>query len=384
MDLYERLRARKADSSRPDRETDHDRPQPDKSRKRTPASSSDDARARGLLAGGWHPVGEFAWARAREFAVDEIPAAETSLLMSCPPSQLIYFDTETTGLSGGSGTMVFLVGLGRILGDVLSVEQVFLADYPGEPAFLEYLAGRMPEDATYVSYNGKAFDTHLLAMRHLMNGREFATPRHIDLLYPARRLWKTMLDSCSLGDIEAHVLGVDRAIDIPGFLIPDTYFAYLRSGDSDQLEAVFEHHSEDIVSLHRLLVHIERLAADPLRYPADRLQLGRLLLDRDAPRGEDLLRRLAGDDPSAALELGRYLKRERRADEAFEVYHALFERNGSPTAGVELAKHLEHRGKRYGEAYEIVADLVMRPDCAHLRESLRYRLKRLERKLGGP
>src|SRR5437763_7167693 len=36
-----------------------------------------------------------------------------------PAEQLVFLDTETTGLSGGTGTLAILVGLGRIDGEVL-------------------------------------------------------------------------------------------------------------------------------------------------------------------------------------------------------------------------------------------------------------------------
>lgn len=373
MDLYERLRAQKSKSVHDS--ADSLRPRGADSGS-APAGGADPAVS--LSAAGFSRLDDFLWTRTREFAVEPLPAA---FFREGAAARLIYFDTETTGLSGGSGTTVFLVGLGRLAGGSLIVEQVFLEDFPGEPRFLEYLADAMPAEATYVSYNGKAFDTHVLTMRHLMNGRHVGLPKQLDLLYPARRLWKSMLDSCALGAIEEHVLGITREVDIPGFLIPDTYFDFLRSGDATPLEPVFEHHSADIVSLHRLLVQIERLAHDPWCVQADRFQLARLLYSRDPARGEALLRQLAAADGRAALELGRCLKRQQRFDDAAEVFRSLYERNGSPSAGVELAKYHEHRTKALLEAREIVLSLLSRPDCAPVREELRYRLDRLERKL---
>jgi hypothetical protein len=347
---------------------------------RRPGPSRQDP-AEYLAEAGWSRIAEFVWARSTAVPVASIPIRDQYLILNASPEDLLYFDTETTGLSGGSGTMIFLAGLGRLDGSSIRVEQVFLEDYPGEPSFLAYLEERMPEDGTYVSYNGKAFDSNILSMRHLLQGRRRSYAKQLDLLYPARRLWKSILGSCSLGNIERDVLHTRRGMDIPGALIPDTYFDYLRSGDPRPLEPVFEHHREDIVSLHRLLLHIERLAADPFAGDVDRLQLARLLLDKAPSRGEALLRRVSDDDSRAGLTLGYHLKRTGRRDEAFIVFRRVYDSTGNVTAGVEVAKHLEHRVRDVAAARVVVRELVLRPDCAPTRDDLRRRLRRLEAKL---
>src|SRR5438128_1641357 len=54
--------------------------------------------------------------------------------------RLLFLDTETTGLAGGTGTYAFLVGAGWIEGDVFVVAQHFMRDLDEEPALLAALA----------------------------------------------------------------------------------------------------------------------------------------------------------------------------------------------------------------------------------------------------
>ena len=46
----------------------------------------------------------------------------------------LILDTETTGLAGGTGTYVFLVGVGFFDGDEFEVRQYFMRDLDEEPA----------------------------------------------------------------------------------------------------------------------------------------------------------------------------------------------------------------------------------------------------------
>ncbi|HKM90774.1 MAG TPA: ribonuclease H-like domain-containing protein, partial [Candidatus Acidoferrales bacterium] len=144
------------------------------------------------------------------------------------PAQWLFLDTETTGLAGGSGTYAFLVGLAWWDAGGLEVEQLFLRDYSEEHAVLEALAARMAERRVLVTFNGRSFDWPLLETRYRMTRRisAAAPAAHLDLLHPARQIWRLKLGSVRLMELERHVLlplgGIawQREGDIPGALIP--------------------------------------------------------------------------------------------------------------------------------------------------------------------
>jgi uncharacterized protein YprB with RNaseH-like and TPR domain len=166
---------------------------------------------------------------------------------------LIFLDTETTGLAGGAGTLVFLVGLGQLTPDGFQLRQYFLRDPAQEQAMLLALQTSLEKGAAFVTFNGRTFDLPLLEMRYQIAVRRApgltAWP-HLDLLYPSRRLWRRALTDCRLGTLEKEVLGVQRTEeDVPGALIPGMYLDYLRSGDGREMERVVYHNAIDILSL---------------------------------------------------------------------------------------------------------------------------------------
>jgi uncharacterized protein YprB with RNaseH-like and TPR domain len=176
-----------------------------------------------------------------------------------------YFDTETTGLSTGAGTVVFLAGLGRLEGNQLVVRQLLLPDYPHEAALLRLVAGELAALPRIVTYNGRGFDLPLLTTRltvHRLFREMAALPeRHDDLLPVARRLYRRILGGARLADVEAGVLGVVRTSDCPGSEVPSRYFGYLRGGSPDLLTDVLDHNLQDIVSLALLEAEIVHLRA---------------------------------------------------------------------------------------------------------------------------
>ena len=174
-----------------------------------------------------------------------------------------YFDTETTGLSTGAGTVVFLSGTGRMVGQDLVVRQLLLPDYPHERALLRLLAGDLAERPRLVTYNGRGFDLPLLASRLTVNGlfrEQAALPeRHDDLLPVARRLFRRPLGGARLAMVEAGVLGVRRGSDCLGSEVPLRYFSYLRGSSPDVLADVLDHNLQDVVSLALLEAEVVRL-----------------------------------------------------------------------------------------------------------------------------
>ncbi|MDQ2853654.1 MAG: ribonuclease H-like domain-containing protein [Chloroflexota bacterium] len=176
-----------------------------------------------------------------------------------------YFDTETTGLSTGAGTVVFLAGLGHVEGSALVVRQLLLPDYPHEAALLRLVAAELAALPRVVTYNGRGFDLPLLISRltvHRLFREMAALPeRHDDLLPVARRLYRRPLGGARLADVESGVLGVVRSGDCPGSEVPSRYFGYLRGGSPDLLTDVLDHNLQDIVSLALLEAEIVRMRA---------------------------------------------------------------------------------------------------------------------------
>jgi len=184
------------------------------------------------------------------------------------PSKWLFLDTETTGLAGGTGTYAFLIGLAWWDAGALQVEQLFMRDFAEEYSLLHELAERVAERPVLVTFNGKTFDWPLLDSRFTMT-RSIRTPRlaaHIDLLHPARALWKLRLGSVRLVELERHVLdaprlGWHRQDDVASALIPQYYFDYIRGGSADPLVGVLRHNQMDLRGLAALFAKINTLLA---------------------------------------------------------------------------------------------------------------------------
>jgi len=190
---------------------------------------------------------------------------------------IAFFDLETTGLSGGTGTVAFLAAIGRIDGGRLRIRQFFMADYPGEPGFLAAVKAELCAADAWSTYNGSSFDLPLLRTRCVMNGEPPPPARpHADALHPARRLWRETLPDCSLGTVERLVLGMDRGEDLPGADIPEAWFRYLREGPHRSLELALEHNASDVLALARtclLVADAARGRAVPLADPLGAAEL---------------------------------------------------------------------------------------------------------------
>jgi len=173
------------------------------------------------------------------------------------PSRLLFFDLETTGLAGGTGTLAFLVGLGFFVDGAFKVEQLFLRQPGEEGPILRYVAERMAAATCLVSFNGKSFDWPLLRSRAVLNRVRLPEGLpHVDLLHCARRVFKFRMQQMRLGELEREVLGLAREGDIDGAEIPAGYFAYLRRGDGSMLPRIFEHNAHDLAALAAVLGHL--------------------------------------------------------------------------------------------------------------------------------
>ncbi|MDP9244319.1 MAG: ribonuclease H-like domain-containing protein [Chloroflexota bacterium] len=198
-----------------------------------------------------------------------------------------YFDTETTGLSTGAGTVIFLAGLAWLEANQIVVRQYLLPDYPHEAALLREVAAELAGANRIITYNGRAFDLPMLASRLTVHGlfkEQAALPIvHDDLLPIARRLWRRRLGGARLSQVESGVLGVRRHSDVSGGDVPGRYFEYLRGGSPQLLAEVLDHNLQDVVSLALLEAEVLRLRAgawreatvlDPHGMAIDLLRLG--------------------------------------------------------------------------------------------------------------
>src|SRR6201998_1809515 len=196
---------------------------------------------------------------------DEVLCRRTRAALA-DPSKWLFLDTETTGLAGGTGTYAFLIGLAWWDAGALQVGEFFLRDFGEDHAILHEVAARIAERPVLVTFNGKAFDWPLLENRFTMT-RSVAVPRlaaHLDLLHPARALWKLRLGSVRLVELERHVLdatrvGWHREDDVLAALIPQHYFDYLRGGPAEPLAAVVRHNQMDLRGLAALVGKIDAL-----------------------------------------------------------------------------------------------------------------------------
>ena len=325
------------------------------------------------------------------------------------PAQWLFLDTETTGLAGGSGTYAFLVGLAWWDAGGLEVEQLFLRDYSEEHAVLEALAGRMAERRVLVTFNGRSFDWPLLETRYRMTRRisAAAPAAHLDLLHPARQLWRLKFGSVRLMDLEQNVLtplgGVDwhREGDIPGALIPQAYFAYLRGGGPEALSQVFRHNQMDLRGLAALATRLMAMLTDPEAATSDPLELyglSRLVARRGQPVHARRLYECAlaaglpeEADRAARRELARLAKRERDFDRATELWEDILgETRDGLDAYEQLAIYYEHRARAPERALELTHEALAALRAAwqrgsippgayrRLRERLTKRMQRLE------
>ena len=245
------------------------------------------------------------------------------------PEKCLFLDTETTGLSGGAGTVAFLVGVGFVKGGCLTIEQYLMRDYADEPELLDRLANRMDGFDCVCTFNGRTFDMPLLEARFTMARmrHRWRALENLDLLPPARRTWKLRLGSCRLARVEELALGMPRGGDLPGSEAPERFFEFLRTGDLSLLDAVVEHNRQDIASLATLLVRLCEIYAEPEKLSERRDQYS----------------------------VGRALERQGELRPARELYRA----SGRPRAG-------GHAGRAPGRARRRHGELARLPDRAPL------------------
>jgi uncharacterized protein len=315
--------------------------------------------------------------------------------------RIVFFDLETTGLSGGAGTLPFLAGCGWFEGDSFRVRQFFLAGPAGERALLDGLAEILNAATLLVTFNGRTFDVPLIEMRlafHRLHETLDGLP-HLDMLPSARRFWRRREDdaSCTLAALERSVLGFHRLADVPGFEIPTRYFHFLRVGDVSGLSGIFDHNRHDLLSLAAVASHALGLVADgpeSCRDASEQLALGHLY-DRSgdserARRSFELASRGSGADVrrQALACLAIQLRRAGRHDEAARAWQRvldLTEDSGRFTplerrAAEALAIHHEHRARDLAAARSYARTLHGQT-AGRAAADASHRLARIDRKL---
>jgi uncharacterized protein YprB with RNaseH-like and TPR domain len=316
-----------------------------------------------------HPAGEPFGAYAADWGPAScLPAALPPFLAAAAgsrPQDWAFVDCETTGLSGGAGTLAFLVAVGRPVKGGFFIRQFFLSDPADEQGLLEAIEQSLAGVEVLWTYNGKCFDLPLLETRFRFwrMALEWDRFKHVDLLVPTRVLFRRRIGDCSLGNLEEHILKIARLEDLPGSEVPAVYFEYLQTGHSPRLHRVFEHNRVDVLSLAMyaaFLWHVfDPAFPERLCYPEDVLSLARYLYRRRELEQAEVC--LADAETFA---LGRALEVEyHRLRAAVYKRHGQFERAcphyltlarhpeaDSIPALEELAKHHEHRRREYRQA----------------------------------
>jgi uncharacterized protein YprB with RNaseH-like and TPR domain len=321
-----------------------------------------------------------------------------SRFVEIPPDNaigdLLFIDTETSSLSSGTGSLVFMVGMAYFTDNSLKVIQLFLDSPRDELEFLAYLDSILANFTTFVSYNGKSFDIPMMKSRFVMNRLpvQFGSYEHIDLLHIARRIWKLRLESRKLGDIEREILDYQRgSAEIPGWLVPQMYFDYLENSDAEPLQGVFYHNEIDVVSLAALFIHVNHLLLNQLseseRDSRDAvsvaLSLSKLgIWDLSEAFFKDgleqgLPREMQND---AICNFANSLKRQGRWEDAL-VYWCSAADNDNYQACIELAKYYEHRERDCKTALQWAENAARIAEAQRINpEAVQHRIKRLQKK----
>lgn len=313
---------------------------------------------------------------------------------------MLFIDLETTGLAGGAGTYAFLVGCAWYQDGALRVRQFFLSNFAAERVLLEAVAEVADSCGAVVTFNGKSFDLPLIETRYLLHRLEtpFAGVPHVDMLHPARRLWRED-DACRLTVLEETLCGHRREGDVPGFEIPSRYFHFVRTGDACGLAAVMEHNRLDLVSLAMLTARASQLLEDgpaAARTAREALGMGRLYeragMAGDARTAFVRAAEHRAADPVTSAEAWRAYavisRRERRFSDAAEGWRHILELSPCPLsiyreASEALAVHHEHRLRDLQAARAFALRSLNVSSTRSRHEATQHRLARLDRKLDG-
>lgn len=317
---------------------------------------------------------------------------------------LLFFDTETTGLNGGAGNTIFLLGYSRFEDDSVVVRQHFLIAPHAEVALYQSFLADVKDLEHLVTFNGKAFDWPQVKTRHTLlrdlvpNLPAFG---HYDLLHGSRRLWKNELESCRLSIIEKHKIGVSRTDDVPGYMAPMLYFDYLHTGDPETIQGILHHNEIDVLSLITLYIHISKLLLEPTQAsdvsPSETFEIARWFesFGEEASAIEcyqsvaDSAHPISG---KANIALGYLYKKKKDWDRALRIWESCLNQLTviPEDVYIEAAKIYEHQFNDYEKAlhYTLQAFDIWKKKANLLRrkskqeqEAYWKRIERLEQRL---
>ncbi|WP_458412868.1 ribonuclease H-like domain-containing protein [Schinkia sp. CFF1] len=321
------------------------------------------------------------------------------------PSRMVFFDTETTGLGGGVGNTIFLIGYAQVFSDYVIVKQHFLPNPSCEIAMYQ---GFLTDIGDYHSmklttYNGKAFDWPQIKTRHTLI--RDAVPKlpafgHFDLLHAARRLWKNKLPSVRLSIVEKEILNIARDHDVPGFLAPLLYFDFLKDHDPKGLQGVFTHNEIDVLSLITLYIHISKKL---LNLPSlsisteEKYEIARWFEAVGQFKiATHLYEELTCSRNPITYQAGKALaglyKKQKQYDKAEQIWTKIVENTATVDVEVatELSKIYEHQRKDYEKAlyYAMIAyngwkekARIIKTKADQEKEALLKRINRLQDKI---
>ncbi|CDG26257.1 ribonuclease H-like domain-containing protein [Bacillus velezensis] len=309
-------------------------------------------------------------------------------------SQLFFFDTETTGLGGGAGNMIFLLGHARVYEDRVAVKQHLLPKPGNETALYKSFLSEV-DITSLVTYNGKAFDWPQVKTRHtLLRDRLPKLPDfgHFDLLHGARRLWKHKLERVSLSAVENEELAFKRDEDTPGYLAPMLYFQFLKAEDPALLTGVLSHNEQDVLSLIALYIHMSKKIFASSDQTSERQEAYAMakwfIAHKETDRAVSQLEALQGkdfeDSDRALFDLAMLYKKQNRRQDAVPLWEKL---TGSDLhicrhqSAVELAIYFEHHAKNYKKALQAAQQAAEDGEISEKEaEKLHVRIARLKRK----
>lgn len=323
-------------------------------------------------------------------------------------STALFIDLETTGLSGGSGVVPFLVGMGFYRDDRFCVSQYFLGELAEEERMIQELSQFFSEMnfQSVVSYNGKGFDMPLLETRFILHRQPFLLSElpHLDFLYSARSLWRHKYDNCRLFHLAREVVHADRAEDIPSAEIPWRYFQYLNTGNFELIEPILYHNQEDILSLLGVVVAgafvFSEKGEEEFVDAMDFYGAGKIMEKvGDVEKSVHFFKKALDGDLSdeilleAKKKISYHFKKSHDWERAVMVWK---EMTSAETVSMnqllsfrELAMYLEHKEKKFEEAREVAEEgFVMsmgfssyyEKDFAHRMERLKQKIKQQRKK----
>lgn len=275
--------------------------------------------------------------------------------------KLLFIDTETTGLAGGAGTYVFLIGLGYFSRSSFIIKQYFLTDLTGEKELLKIFREEIKRHQNFVTYNGKSYDIPLLRARSIFLKMRIDLSKmgNIDLLHLSRRFWRDKLEEFTLQNIERQILNVKRkeGFDISGSAIPDAYFDYLETRNAKFMKNIIYHNQKDILSLVLIMEQMNtllyKLPKDLAKEKLNYFEIGRLyLLYGDKEKAIQIFEDILSKDKchaGALKKLSFIYKRAGNYRRAVELWEIGAE-NDQIYAHKELAKWEEHTNKDYKKA----------------------------------